>query len=854
MSSQEGSSGLPDRAASVRVLTKLPFIIFVISVPDYIYRYLNPATLDFMREAGMPNVSDAVGKHPWDLFPKWKDAFLSIYDEARLSGQVRTLAGHKYVGANGTSYWDFALIPDADEETGEITSIFTIATDTTAHKNAEDELLIRERQFHAMFEVSLDPTIIVDDDLKLTDANSAAEALFGTQRQGFIGRPISDFMPPDPDLTITLADFNGKEKRKSEIRIRRADGAIRDVEYSAVAHVIAHHHMATFHDITDRKESQILSDVLHGIDLDIGSTLDFAEIVQRAMSRASEVIGAESSVVILREGEYWVPRYVYGYTSEIVGEQYTDEQAPISAEAVRTKEPVAVEDTYLGGRYSSEMSRRLQVCSALVSPLLVRDRVIGVLSFHHRFKHAAFTRPIIDFAAKLAASVALALENARLFGELHEELDQRKRAEEALIHEKEYIAAMEGVAELGVSKLEMEELLDLLAERLAQGMGVHSAHIMILDEGTCEFVTHAVYNVQAPSGFRIGATEGFIGRIYIERGTVYLSDVENDPLARNLNLRKQGVQSLLGAPLIVRGRVIGIIYVDNLEVRGFDSEDIRLLEDMASRAALIVENVMLHDELVLSRQAIEAALKKELHFSRMLQRALLSTIPSHIDGYSVSGAYLPAFTSREIGGDFYDVFYTRTGMAAVIIGDVSGKGLEAASVAAATRSSIRAFAYECSNAGESLSSSNRVMYSQQEPEEGIRLFATAILAVFNLPTGDVRYSMAGHPPPAIYHSAERSVEFLSFGNLPIGIMEEFEFEEAYSHLEFGDKIVFYTDGLSEAGQGSELFDLEGIARVLQEHGHLSVDELADALLQAAKDWAGGRLRDDTAIIIVCRSG
>ena len=435
------------------------------------------------------------------------------------------------------------------------------------------------------------------------------------------------------------------------------------------------------------------------------------------------------------------------------------------------------------------------------------------------------------------------------FIDITEFVSLRRQLESALEEgkrESERVAAMESIAEAGISSLGTHDLLNTLAVRIKEGIKTHSSTIFMLDKETDEFEACSACNIPEVVGFRIKATEGLLAKLATERRTVYIRDAEHDPLIVNPHIKRSGAKSLLGTPLVVRGELIGAVYVDMIEIHEFSPEDVSLFELMSSRAALIISNARLQDEL---REALET----ETHFSHTLQKALLPPKPYINSGYSVADRYIPAYTGQEIGGDFYDVFRTEAEKVAIIIGDVSGKGLEAASLAAATRSSIRAFAYELSEAGEALSHANRVLYNQQQSEYGTMLFVTVALAILDSPTGHLCYSAAGHPPPAIYHAADRSVEFLTFGNPPIGVSERFEFAEASCHLEPGDKIVFYTDGLSEARHDSELFDSEGIERVLRECGHLSAEDITDRLLQSALDWADGRLRDDTAIIVVARA-
>lgn len=253
-------------------------------------------------------------------------------------------------------------------------------------------------------------------------------------------------------------------------------------------------------------------------------------------------------------------------------------------------------------------------------------------------------------------------------------------------------------------------------------------------------------------------------------------------------------------------------------------------------------------ELATLQRQLKDSLALEIHLSRQLQRALLPTIEQVGYGYSLGNLYVPAYVEREVGGDFYDAFTTSDGKIAVLIGDVSGKGLEAASCAASTRATIRAFAYETSRAGAALSHANTVLVAQQQD---LTIFVTVYLVIIDPETGDITYAGGGHPPPCILRSSSE-VEFLDYGDPPIGPLLNYTFREGRIRLNPGECIVLYTDGITEARKGREMFGEEGITRILNVSRGTTAQELADNLVSAAREWAEGRLADDAAVIVAGR--
>jgi len=186
----------------------------------------------------------------------------------------------------------------------------------------------------------------------------------------------------------------------------------------------------------------------------------------------------------------------------------------------------------------------------------------------------------------------------------------------------------------------------------------------------------------------------------------------------------------------------------------------------------------------------------------------------------------------------------------VLIGDVAGKGLEAAAMAAATRSTIHAFVHESATAAEALTRANSVLCCQQADGSA---FVTVFLVVIDACSGDISYSTAGHPPAAICR-AYGGLQFLRCGQLPLAVMDPVAFEDYSDRLEPGDKLVLYTDGINEARNGQDLLEMEGLHQALVDNCRLPASELARAIIKTATDWSGGKLSDDAAVVVVERLG
>jgi len=246
-------------------------------------------------------------------------------------------------------------------------------------------------------------------------------------------------------------------------------------------------------------------------------------------------------------------------------------------------------------------------------------------------------------------------------------------------------------------------------------------------------------------------------------------------------------------------------------------------------------------------QAVESSEALRRQFV-LLQRALISAVPDEMCGYGLAATYTPAYVGEEIGGDFYDVFKTEDSRIGLIIGDISGKGVEAASLAAATRSTIRAFAYDALSPGIAMTQANAVLIDQQA---SVEQFSTVFLVLIDPNTGDISYTSAGHPPALIAHP-DGSVECLYGENIPVGLVEGYKYGSMQSKLEAGDKLVLYTDGISEARHDSELFGIERIEEAVSRYRRDDPKGMLAELVIEVTQWAQGRVSDDAALVVIER--
>ena len=292
------------------------------------------------------------------------------------------------------------------------------------------------------------------------------------------------------------------------------------------------------------------------------------------------------------------------------------------------------------------------------------------------------------------------------------------------------------------------------------------------------------------------------------------------------------LQSTVLVPLRARGRTVGVMALGFAEVVGADHQ--ALFDDLAQRAALSIDNARLYEE----RASV----------ARTLQRSLLPPVLPDVPGIELAARYVAAGEGNEVGGDFYDCFRTGDGEWAVVIGDVCGKGAEAAAVTALARYTLRASA--------TLHSDNpRVVL--QDLNDAIRReaahnrFCTVLYVSLQLHGDRVTGCVAagGHPLPLILRSDGR-VETVGLPGTLLGILPDPEIRPQQLTLRPGDSLILYTDGVIEASPVDHRFGPEQLARVVSEcHGRAPVAtarHIEDAVLEVQ----GGTVRDDVAVVVL----
>jgi PAS domain S-box-containing protein len=323
--------------------------------------------------------------------------------------------------------------------------------------------------------------------------------------------------------------------------------------------------------------------------------------------------------------------------------------------------------------------------------------------------------------------------------------------------------------------------------------------------------------------------------------TAYVREVTDEMLVAGIPdpeqldlVRRLGLRSVIIAALKARGRTFGTFTLASAESgRLFDQADVQLAEELAARAGMAIDNARLYTE--------------RSRIAHTLQVKLLPERLPDIARTSMAARYRAAGELNEVGGDFYDVFQRSAVEWALVVGDVSGKGAEAAAVTALARYTLRAAALEEGPPSSALRRLNTALLYDDTSQ-----FATVVIAYLSAATGDgldVRIALAGHPAPALLRR-DGGVEMVGRFGTMAGIGAEIDVHDVAVRLAADDVLLLYTDGVTEAGARHAPFGERGLVSVLTGLAGHTPQAVVDAVERAVVAAQPGDPRDDIALLAI----
>ena len=573
--------------------------------------------------------------------------------------------------------------------------------------------------------------------------------------------------------------------------------------------------------------------IINTVSSALASELDLDALIRLTGEQMRQIFNADIVYVALVDAQANQIDFPYSY-----GEAFSSIPLGmgITSRILQTGQPIVINEEMekQGPAFGAVHIGGDRARAYLGVPILVGKQAIGVISVQSARQEDRFRDEDLRLLTTLAANVATAIHNARLF-------------EETRRRERESAATGEILRILSSSPTNLQPALDTVAEMAARLCAAEDAIIL----GARDGFHYPLAFYGAPPTLNTNARmpvdrQTVAGRAMLDGTTIHICDILAEPLeefrrSQEINA-PLGFHCLLAAPLMHEGQAIGAILLRRAEVNPFTHNQIELLQMFADQAVIGLVNSNLFSEMSRAREEME----REIDLARETQQSILpEAVPVH-PGYDFGALIVPA---RTVGGDFYEFIDFKKGRLGIVIGDVSDKGLPAALFMALTYSLVRAEAGRTSAPGRVLSGVNRHLLQMNTA----RMFVTLTYAVLDYESGTLTYARAGHPYPLILDAAGAVIPLQHQEGQPLGLLERPVFDEQTVTIPPGGLVCLFTDGVNEAeSDDAGQFGLEGLQALLKKRQLSSAQGICDDLWEAVQDHVCKPCQDDFTVVMIKR--
>jgi len=395
------------------------------------------------------------------------------------------------------------------------------------------------------------------------------------------------------------------------------------------------------------------------------------------------------------------------------------------------------------------------------------------------------------------------------------------------------------------SSLDLDQVLELVMDEVIGVVKAERGFLMLLDENN-QLVSQTARGLDQKTieekDFSI--SRGIAEQVAHNGDPLLTSNAQLDPrFDQHTSVHLYGLLSILCVPITLKGKILGVIYVDNRFQKGiFTIEDMDLLGTIASSAAIAIENARLY------KVAVEKGrMERELQMARDVQVRLIPPNLPEIPGWSLASCWIPA---HEVSGDFYDFIQVSPHQLLMIIADVSDKGMPAAMFMALSRSILRSVAGQGKSIAEEVTTANRLICKDAAED----MFITFFYALLDTQTGMMSYVNAGHNPPIFYQAAEDRITILTRTGMAAGVNIDAPYTQGELTFQAGDFIVMYTDGVTDTPVSGQPLGQERLKESIYQQRADSPPKMLDWLKQEYCTFPDSISPVDDLTMLIIRRG
>jgi sigma-B regulation protein RsbU (phosphoserine phosphatase) len=380
----------------------------------------------------------------------------------------------------------------------------------------------------------------------------------------------------------------------------------------------------------------------------------------------------------------------------------------------------------------------------------------------------------------------------------------------------------------------LDELFPLILDLAIQAVNAQRGVLLTLEGDKL------VPRAHKGEGFRISTAVR--DRVINEKKSILVRDAQlDDAFKGRMSIVEQKVHTMMAAPLETKDRIIGLIYLDSpFILREFTKDDLNLLAVMANVAAIRLENARLAEI-----EQAERIMQRDLSQAAEIQGGMLPQGAPQVDGADLAGFNVPC---RTVGGDYYDFFTYPNGRVGLALGDVSGKGMPASLMMMALHARVQVLAEDPGDLAAFMTRLNKATCAKCPSNR----FITFFFCVLDADTGEVAFANAGHNPPIVVRASGEAF-MLEGGGPVLGILSIAPYSEMHTHLDRGDMLVLYSDGVTEANNPNyDEFGEERFTETLKAHRTEPATAIVEAVMRSLAEFTAGAPQADDITLVVAR--
>ena len=514
-----------------------------------------------------------------------------------------------------------------------------------------------------------------------------------------------------------------------------------------------------------RERSELL-DFLLEVSTVTSQTLDLDQLLANVSEIVQRVIPGELFAILLyseKRRDLRI-RYARGHREEVVQNWAIQLGQGITGTAALTREPVLVNDVRSDPRYLNAVEA---VRTELAVPMIARRKLVGVIDVQST-RPDAYTEHDRALLRLIAARVAISIDNARLYWRV----DRQNRT----------LKALASISQEFSSILDVNELLEKISNTVRSLINYDAFNILLVDAER-KLLRHrfSIRYDQRVDLDNIPLGKGITGAAVEQRAPVRVQDTNQDP---RYIASHPGIRSEVAIPLMTLDRVSGVMDLESERVGFFTDDHVRMLMLLAPQIASSVENARLYEEVAIRERRME----EDLQAARELQSVMLPTGDPGFQGLEIAAGLRPA---RGISGDIYDFFEAQDGRAVLAFGDVSGKGAAAALYGALVSGLLRSLAPRRTDPRQIMRALNEALIERKVEAR----YVTLLLMLWSPHIRQFVMANAGSNPPLVCRN--REILKPRVEGVPLGLLDEREYEEVVFQAHQGDTLVLYSDGVTD---------------------------------------------------------